>query len=75
MLKLEFVIHDQLWPNVTMTISRESFVQGKIVQQEKKQYDLALGKAEEMVNNHLRVLVNEIIARHKQSRVGAPQGQ
>jgi hypothetical protein len=72
MLKLEFVVHDQLWPNLTLTVMRESFAQGKVAQTEKKQYDLALGKAEEMMNNHLRILVNEIIARHKQSRVGAP---
>lgn len=71
MLKLEFVVHDQLWPTLVMTVSRESFVHGKIVQQEKKQYDLAEVKAQEMLNNHLRVVVNEIIARHK--AVSAPR--
>jgi hypothetical protein len=73
MLKLEFVVHDQQWPQLTLTITRESFAQGRIVQQEKKQYDLALGKAEEMVQNHLRFVINEIIARHK-PRVGAGSG-
>lgn len=69
MLKLELTVHDQLWPQVTMTITRESFRQGRVVQQEKKQYDLALGKAEEMVGNHLRPLIEELIARHKQGQV------
>jgi hypothetical protein len=74
MLKLELVIHDQLWPTLVMTISRESFVNGKVVQQEKKSYDLAEVKAQEMLNNHLRVLTNEIIGRHKPSS-GARTGQ
>jgi hypothetical protein len=65
MLRIEFTIHDQLWPMITMTCIRESFINGKVVQQEKKQYDLAEVKAQEMLNNHLRVAVNEIIARHK----------
>lgn len=65
MLKLELVVHDEQWPLVTMTVTRESFTQGRVVQQEKKQYDLALGKAEEMVGNHLRPMMNEVIQRHK----------
>jgi hypothetical protein len=65
MLKLEFVAHDQQWPLITMTVTRESFNSGRVVVQEKKQYDLALVKAEEMFNNALRPLMQEIIARHK----------
>jgi hypothetical protein len=70
MLKLEFVVHDEQWPLITLTLTRESGQQGRVIQQEKKQYDLALVKAEEMLNNHVQRLVQEIIARHK-PRVGA----
>jgi hypothetical protein len=73
MLKLEFVVHDEMWPQLTMTVTRESFRTGRVVQQDKKQYDLALGKAEEMMNNNLRFVIQEIIARHKTTP--APQGQ
>jgi len=69
MLKLEFVAHDEQWPMVTMTLTRESFTQGRVTVQEKKQYDLALGKAEEMIGNALRPLIQEIISRHKAKEV------
>lgn len=65
MLKLEVVIHDQLWPMVVVTTSRQSYGQGSIVQQSKQQYDLAYGKAEEMVHNALRPMVEELIKRHQ----------
>jgi len=65
MLKLEFVVHDQLWPQIVMTSTRESYQLGRVTVQEKKQYDLALGKAEEMIGNALRPMMNELIARHK----------
>lgn len=69
MLRLELTVHDELWPQITMTLTRESFQQGRVVQQEKKQYDLALGKAEEMVGNHLRSMIQEIVSRHKSTAV------
>lgn len=68
LLKLEFVVHDQQWPYLTMTVTRESWTQGRIVNQEKQQYDLALGKAEVMVANQLRPLIQEVITRHKGGR-------
>lgn len=69
MLKLEVVVHDQQWPMITITVTRESFTQGRVVQQDKKQYDLAYVKAEEMVHNNLQRLVSELISRHKTQRV------
>lgn len=73
MLRLEVVVHDQQWPLVTITVTRESFAQGRVVQQAKQQYDLSYGKAEEMVHNALRPLIEEICKRHQQrSQVGVP---
>lgn len=69
MLRLELTVHDELWPMVTMTLTRESFQQGRVVVQEKKMYDLALGKAEEMVGNQLRPMIQEIVSRHKSTAV------
>lgn len=68
MLKLEVVVHDQLWPMVTITVTRESFSQGRVVQQARQQYDLAYGKAEEMVHNALRPLVEELCKRHQRTQ-------
>ena len=65
MLRLEVVLHDELWPQLTITVTRESFTSGKSFTQAKQQYDLAYGKAEEMVHNALRPLVQELINRHK----------
>lgn len=65
MLKLEVVIHDQLWPQVVITTTRQSYGSGPIVQQAKQQYDLAHGKCEEMVANALRPMVEELIKRHQ----------
>lgn len=65
MLKLEVIIHDQQWPLITITASRESFERGKVVLQEKKQYDLSYGKAEEMCHNLLKPMVQELIERHQ----------
>lgn len=64
MLKLEITVHDQMWPQLVITISRQSYRGATQVQQEKKQYDLAYVKAEEMVHNHLRPLVEELIQKH-----------
>jgi hypothetical protein len=65
MLKLEVTIHDQLWPQIVITTSRESFARGHVAQQAKVTYDLSYGKAEEMVHNALKPMVEELIARHK----------
>lgn len=73
MLKLEVIIHDQQWPLITITASRESFERGKVVLQEKKQYDLAYGKAEEMCHNLLRPMVEELVKRHQHQTVVAPK--
>lgn len=76
MLTLTLTVHDQLWPRITITVARDSWKTGKVVQQEKQQYDLAYGKVEEMLHNHARLLVQEILDRHQRSRVGVPvQGQ
>ena len=64
MLKLEVVVHDQLYPQLVITTSRESFERGMVVQQAKVQYDLGYGKAEEMVHNALRPMIEELIKRH-----------
>lgn len=66
MLKLEITIHDQLWPMVVITAQRESYANGRLVFQEKVQYDLAYGKAENMVHNQLKPMVEELINRRKQ---------
>lgn len=66
MLKLEIVVHDQQWPQVVITTTRESYGQGRVVTQDKVQYDLAYGKAEGMVHNQLKPMVEEIINRRKQ---------
>lgn len=68
MLKLEVTIHDQLYPQIVITVSRESWKQGKVVLQAKQQYDLAYGKAEEMVHNALRPMVDELINQHQQEK-------
>ena len=65
MLKLELVVHDQVWPNLTITVSRESWTQGKVVQQAKVQYDLCYVKAEEMAHNALRPMIEELVKRHQ----------
>lgn len=70
MLKMEVIVHDQQWPQITMTVSRESFTQGKVVQQEKKQYDLAYVKLEEMLHNHAQRLVQELLYRHRVPQSG-----
>lgn len=67
MLKLEVVIHDQVYPQLVITTSRESFERGLVVQQAKVQYDLCYGKAEEMVHNALRPMVEELIKRHNRT--------
>jgi hypothetical protein len=66
MLRLELIVHDQQWPRITLTLTRQS-QGGPVVQQEKIQYDLAQGKAEEMVGNHLRRLISELLNRHQPS--------
>jgi hypothetical protein len=65
MLKLEVVIHDQLWPNVVITVTRQTYGGGPAIQQDKQQYDLAFGKAEVMVANALRPMVEELVKRHQ----------
>jgi hypothetical protein len=67
MLKLEVVVHDQMWPTICITTSRESTRGGPAIQQHKVMYDLAYGKAEEMVHNALKPMVEELIGRHKRS--------
>jgi hypothetical protein len=73
MLKMEVTVHDEQWPLVTMTVIRESFRSGKVVLQEKKQYDLAYGKLEEMLHNQARPMVEEIVGRHQRTRVGVSE--
>jgi hypothetical protein len=65
MLKLELVVNEEQWPTIVMTLTRESFNAGRVVVQERKQYDLAEVKAQEMVNNALSRLMQEIIGRRK----------
>ena len=73
MLKLEVMIHDEMWPLVVMTVSRESFRTGKVVQQEKKPYDQVYIKLEEMLHNHARPMVQELLDRHQRSVTGVPR--
>jgi hypothetical protein len=73
MLKMEINIHDELWPQIVLTVTRESYRNGKIVQQEKKTYDLAYGKLEEMLHNHARPMVQELLDRHQRSATGVPK--
>ena len=73
MLKMEVIVHDQQWPLITLTVTRESFRNGKVVLQDKKQYDLAYGKLEEMLHNQARPLVEEIVSRHQRTNVVAPK--
>jgi hypothetical protein len=68
MLKLEVIIHDSEWPKMVITVNRESYAQGQITTQEKIQYDLCYDKAEVMVHNQLRPMVNELIARRKRGQ-------
>ena len=68
MLKLEVNIHDQVWPLVVITVTRQSYRQGQVVQQAKVQYDLAYGKFEEMLHNQGRLLVEELVSRHQTKR-------
>ena len=67
MLKLELVILDERWPLVSILINRTS-KDGNSSTQETVQYDLAHDKAQVMLNNGLRVMINEIVARRKQNR-------
>ena len=67
MLRMEVTIHDQLWPQIVITVSRESFRQGKVVVQEKKMYDLTYVKLEEMLHNQARPMVEELISRHRKN--------
>ena len=68
MLKLEVNIHDQVWPLVVITVTRQSYRQGQVVQQAKVPYDLAYGKLEEMLHNQGRPLVEELVSRHQTKR-------
>lgn len=65
MLKLELIIHDQQWPLVTITVSRQSWERGPVTVQQKVQYDVAYGKVEEMLHNQARPMVEELVKRHK----------
>lgn len=65
MLKLEVNIHDQQWPLITITVTRESYTQGRVVVQAKQQYDLAYVKLEEMLHNQARPMVEELVKRHQ----------
>lgn len=65
MLKLEVVVHDQLFPQIVITVTRQSYGQGPIVQQARQQYDLSYGKAEEMVHNALKPMIEELISKHQ----------
>ena len=69
MLRMEVVVHDQLWPMVVITVTRESFSAGRVVTQSRQQYDLAYGKAEEMVHNALRPMIEELVKRHNRNTV------
>ena len=75
MLRMEVVVHDQSWPQITLTVTRESFKEGKVVVQDRKQYDLAYVKLEEMLHNQGRKMVEEIISRHQRSKPAGGQGQ
>ena len=72
MLRMEVIVHDQLWPQLTIIVTRQSYRNGQIVQTEKKSYDLSYVKLEEMLHNHARPLVEEIISRHQ--RGNQPSG-
>lgn len=67
-LKMDIIIHDQFWPQVSITVQRESMAAGRVVVQDKIQYDLAYGKAEVMIQNQLRIMIEEIVKRRKQSK-------
>jgi hypothetical protein len=69
MLSMTVTVHDQRWPLVTITVTRESWERGRVVQQQSIQYDISYGKAEEMVHNQLRPLVEEIVKRHKPQQI------
>ena len=75
MLRMEITVHDQLWPQITITVSRESFASGRITQQAKIQYDLSYNKLEEMMHNNGQRLVQELVGRHQRSNAGVPTGQ
>jgi hypothetical protein len=75
MLQMVVTVHDQQWPQITITITRDSYAHGKVAVQDKKQYDLAYVKLEEMLHNQARPMVQELLDRHQRNRVGVPTGQ
>jgi hypothetical protein len=70
MLQMTVTIHDQMWPQISITVSRDSWKNGRIVIQEKKTYDLAYGKLEEILHNQARPMMQELLDRHQRPGVG-----
>ena len=66
MLNMNVSINTDRWPLVTVVVTHDSFVRGKVVSTQQVQYDVAYSKAEEMVHNALRPMVTELINRRKE---------